>query len=256
MRKKTFPVVREPRSDLITSKEVRHYRPHPNVATLIDWTDIRDDHEEDGYQWVSTASIWKYANGGDLSDLLDKGTLPESLIWTLLEHCWTVLDHLHFVCQPSVAHGDFVSRNIFVHWDDSSMLPCFKLGDFGCAQTSTPQYAAEDWRHFDLIIDQVSRNTDQFPAVSYSNSLTKAIMDSKGLCDELRSRDDNSWGDARKLRPRLSMLLLSIRKSSLVASISISDQDRAYLSRLRPMGPTAPLIHGSPEALRDATPDV
>jgi hypothetical protein len=101
---------------------------HPNVVQLRGFQNYRDAEGK----W-SSATYWPYANDNNLASLCKRYRLagkpmPEVLIWQALCHMLKAHDALH---MSGKSHRDGHSGNVFVHWDGTSTLPDFILGDLG-----------------------------------------------------------------------------------------------------------------------------
>ena len=256
VRKENFPIPLHRDSNQTSCNEVRFYRPHANIPRLIDWLD-RIDSQIDG-DHLSTTSVWEYCNGNNLQQFLWEAQglgipLPEAFIWKLLYQVATTLDFIHFGCQPSIGQGDFHTGNIFLHWeDDSSALPEFKLGDFGCAHSYKLTLGYVDFCHFYNGLSNIVRPSTPGRSTPYSQELISAI---DGLGEFYMHfswfyRHNTLHPESRRLlRSELASLLALSKSRYQHALTSISDQDREHMLRLKPNNDTRVLMCDSLEAL-------
>ncbi len=258
VRKETYPIPLDPDAELTSCNEVRLYRPHPHIPRLIDWVD-EFSYKVEG-QHRSTASVWEFCNGGDLSEFLAKGLrrgipIPEVFLWKLLYQIGTVLDFIHFGCQPSIGHGDFHAGNIFLHWeDDSTVVPEIKLGDFGNAHCYNLIDAGSDFSSLNELMVNITIQSKPRRSTPYSQLVMDAIEGTRQFYAQWGSfyRDSLLHAvDQRQVRPYLTSLLELTKSQYQHALASMSDQDREYILRLRPRIDTSVLMCDSPQALSD-----
>ena len=260
VRKKTYPTPMDANSTVTTCNEVKLYRPHPNIPKLIDWADEVYRESDFDRRQRSTTSFWEYCNGGDLATLLAKAcetetALPEAFFWKLLLELLTILDFLHFGCQPAICQGDFHAGNIFLHWeDDSTILPAIKLVDFGLARIYNPGHwrdTADFSRLSDLLADITRQARARWVPTSPSQELISAIDRAKELYQQvLSSNADTVLTDSHgHVRTHTTSLLELIRPQYQQSLTSMSDRDREDMLRLKPALDTRVLMCDAPEAL-------
>ncbi|KAI9881010.1 MAG: hypothetical protein M1823_006690, partial [Watsoniomyces obsoletus] len=241
-------------------EEIRFYRPHPNIPMLIDWTMQLEVDPDEGHTCTSTASIWQLCNGTDLEELMnityeddDQGLLPEPLLWKVLETLLTLLDFLHFSCQPAIGHYDVKPRNVFVHWEEHALLPTFKLGDFGCSHSYNTRLAGFDFQYLSELIDSLINEVPEHRRDSYSHDLAQAFLDIQATCKSIWRHTDlvpSELRDLREFRPLINTHLSSVQRQARIALLNISEDDREQLCRLRPKAAqNAPYMRQSTQEL-------
>jgi serine/threonine protein kinase len=126
VRKRSAPT----HKDKVPSPFADQFRlPHAHIIQLLG----AQNYQHSKYLMSST-TYWPYANDSDLYALvLRYGSLrvPEVVIWQYLSQMLDAYEALH---KSGKSHNDGHCGNIFVHWDGTSVLPEFILGDLGfCA---------------------------------------------------------------------------------------------------------------------------
>jgi hypothetical protein len=126
--------------------------PHPHIVQLIS---AHNQEYENGL--ASSTTYWPYANDSDLHTLSrvyydNDDDVPEIVIWQYLSQILGAYEALH---RSGRSHDDGHGGNIFVHWDGTSVLPDFILGDLGfCANFPvglTPM-GAHGGQHFKVVL--------------------------------------------------------------------------------------------------------
>lgn len=126
-----------------TPTEVKYPQPYPNtgVPNVHYWQPYSVSDRKHDFSCLQT-----FCNGGSLEDLWGKFAdqekfVPELFLWEVLESLSEILDWIHNVADPPVAHHDLNPANIFLHYpnnnddqdDDEATNPEIFLGDFGYA---------------------------------------------------------------------------------------------------------------------------
>ena len=126
--------------------------PHTNIVQLLGCQNYRDAEG----RW-SSSTYWPYANGDTLHDLCQRfrarqRLVPEVLVWQALCHLLKAHEALHLSGR---SHSDAHAGNVLVHWDGTSHLPDFILGDLGLCRPLPQDYVPGDCEHLetDYIMD-------------------------------------------------------------------------------------------------------
>ena len=127
------PIAHNPYAD-------QFYLPHPHIVQLLGA--VNYSHE----RTYASATFWLYANDQRLCEMYERyraaGQLvPEILIWQCLSHLLSAYSALHATKRT---HSDGHAGNIFIHWDGTSVLPDFILGDLGSCEAFDDQFSTGD----------------------------------------------------------------------------------------------------------------
>jgi serine/threonine protein kinase len=83
--------------------------------------------------WLATSTLPFCCDLRSLAKNAD--SMPEEFVWHLYKQLHQALDFLHYVCKPSITHGDVHAGNVIIGYSSpyEQRLPHVKLIDFGCA---------------------------------------------------------------------------------------------------------------------------